>query len=148
MKNTLLSLLFVSLPAFGHGFHTWQTNDYYKVRFAFQVNSDCPAADRSVYEDRFYEELIQHDLEVEKFDPSKSALIVTLDCFEDGNVGGLNFYMSTSLAWPQGEGFPFLDLVYYYGHREDMKEVEGDLYRMMRVGIQRYIQKSAATSSE
>lgn len=148
MKNILLSLLFVSIPAFGHGFDTWQTEYYDKVRFAFQVNDDCPASDRSVYEERLYQELTKNGLEVEEFDPSKTALIVSLDCFPDGNVGGLNFYMSTSLAWPQGDGFPFLDLVYYYGHREDIDAIESDLYRMMGVGIQRYLQRSVSTSAE
>ena len=148
MKKLLLPLIFLSVPAFGHGFAGWQAQEGDKVRFAFQVNADCPVVEPAIFEREFVNKLAKHGLKPQALDPNKPALVITLDCFEDGNIGGFPFYMAVSLGWPQSGNFPFLDLVYYYGQQLNPEAVEQQVYRMMTVGIERYIAKVKTSVTE
>ena len=141
MKKLLLSLLFLSVPAFGHGFSGWQAQEGGRVRFAVQVNEECPVVKPAVFEREFVNRLALYDLKPQALDPEKPGLVITVECFKDESLGGFPFYMAVSLGWPQSNNFPFLDLVYYYGQQPNPQAVEQQVYRMMTVGIERYIAK-------
>lgn len=148
MRKLLLALIFFSVPAFGHGFSGWQAQEGDRVRFGVQVNEDCPVSEPAVFEREFANKLALYDLQPQALDPEEPALVITLDCFEDENIGGFPFYMAVSLGWPQSGNFPFLDLVYYYGQQPTPEAVEQHVYRMMTVGIERYIAKMNISVSE
>lgn len=139
MKKLLLLCLFLSPSALGHGFTGWQALEPDTVRFALQVNEDCPVVEPAIFEREFVKRLALYDLKPQPIDPEKPGLVITVECFNDENLGGFPFYMAVSLGWPQSGNFPFLDLVYYYGQQPNAHAVEQQVYRMMTVGIERYI---------
>ena len=142
MRYLPFIVLFCSLSAFGHGFNTWSSEDYDKVRFGVGISDECPL-EQEVFTSLFKDELLANGLEIIEWDFVEAGLYLRIECFESKDFGGYPFYMSISWVWEQGVDFPAIELTDYYGVREDTIGVGQAAYQMMKVGIERYLEKTA-----
>lgn len=137
----------IAAPAFGHGFNSWPTEGYEKVRFGVGISDECPL-EQEVFTNLFKDELSANGLQNVEWDFIEAGLYVRIECHKSDDFNNFPFYMSVSWVWEQGVDFPAIKLTDYYGAHEDAIGVGQTAYQMMKVAIKRYIEKTAPVVKE
>lgn len=110
------------------------------MRFGVGINNECPQ-EQEVFTNLFKDELLANGLQHIKWDFVEAGLYVRIECYERDSEN-FSFYMSVSWVWEQGANFPAIELVDYYGVDEDSAGVGQYAHQMMKVAIERYIEKT------
>lgn len=137
----------IAAPAFGHGFNSWPTEGYEKVRFGVGISDECPL-EQEVFTNLFKDELSANGLQNVEWDFIEAGLYVRIECHKSDDFNNFPFYMSVSWVWEQGVDFPAIKLTDYYGAHKDPIGVGQTAYQMMKVAIKRYIEKTAPVGKE
>lgn len=150
MRYLSFIVLCCSMSAFGHGFNSWPTEVYEKIRFGVGISEECPL-EQDVFANLLKDELSANGLQNAEWDyvgVVEAGLYLRIECYESDEFGGFPFYMSVSWLWEQGTDYPAIKLTDYYGVHEDSIGVGQTAYQMMKVAIERYIEKTSLVGKE